>query len=112
MERLQQPATAELLVGTETSDDAGVYRLNDRDAIVVTADFITPPTDDPRLYGQIAAANSLSDVYAMGGPPLTALALCMFLKELESDAAREILAGGQDKVGEAGAVVAGGHTVR
>ena len=112
MEQLQQPASAELLVGTETSDDAGVYRLNDREAIVVTADFITPPSDDARLYGQIAAANSLSDVYAMGGRPLTALALCMFPKALEPDAAREILAGGQDKVVEAGAFIVGGHTVR
>lgn len=112
MERLQPPASGALLVGTETSDDAGVYRLNDREAIVVTADFITPPSDDPRLYGQIAAANSLSDVFAMGGRPLTALALCMFPKALEPDVAREILAGGQDKVVEAGAVVAGGHTVR
>ena len=83
MEQLQQPAIPELLVGTETSDDAGVYRLNEREALVVTADFITPPTDDARLYGQIAAANSLSDVYAMGGRPLTALALCMFPKALE-----------------------------
>ena len=112
MERLQQPASAELLVGTETSDDAGVYRLSDRDALVVTADFITPPTDDARLYGQIAAANSLSDVYAMGGRPVTALALCMFPKALEPEVAQEILAGGQDKVHEAGAVVVGGHTVR
>ncbi len=112
MERLQQPANPELLVGTETSDDAGVYRLNEREAIVATADFITPPSDDPRLYGQIAAANSLSDVYAMGGRPLTALALCMFPKALEPEVAREILAGGQDKVGEAGAVIVGGHTVR
>ncbi len=112
MERLQQPADAALLVGTETSDDAGVYRLNEREAIVVTADFITPPTDDARLYGQIAAANSLSDVYAMGGRPLTALALCMFPKALEPDLAQQILAGGQDKVNEAGAVVVGGHTVR
>ena len=112
MGQLQQPATRELLVGTETSDDAGVYRLSDREALVVTADFITPPCDDPRLYGQIAAANSLSDVYAMGGRPLTALALCMFPKALEPEPAREILAGGQDKVNEAGAVVAGGHTVR
>jgi len=112
MERLQPPASGALLVGTETSDDAGVYRLNDREALVVTADFITPPSDDPRLYGQIAAANSLSDVFAMGGRPLTALALCMFPKALEPDVAREILAGGQDKVVEAGAVVAGGHTVR
>ncbi|MDB4971367.1 MAG: selenide, water dikinase SelD [Myxococcales bacterium] len=112
MAQLQQPAHASLLVGTETSDDAGVYRLNDRQAIVVTADFITPPSDDARLYGQIAAANALSDVYAMGGRPLTALALCMFPKALESAAATEILAGGQDKVGEAGAFVLGGHTVR
>ena len=112
MGQLQQPASRELLVGTETSDDAGVYRLNDREALVVTADFITPASDDPRLYGQIAAANSLSDVYAMGGRPLTAIALCMFPKALEPEQAREILAGGQDKVHEAGAVVAGGHTVR
>ena len=112
MERLQPPASGALLVGTETSDDAGVYRLSDREAVVVTADFITPPSDDPRLYGQIAAANSISDVYAMGGRPLTALALCMFPKALEPEAAAEILAGGQDKVTEAGAVVAGGHTVR
>jgi selenide,water dikinase len=112
MEQLQQPGDAALLVGTETSDDAGVYRLNDRQAIVVTADFITPPCDDARLYGAIAAANSLSDVYAMGGRPLTALALCMLPKALEPDAAREILAGGQAKVNEAGAFVVGGHTVR
>jgi selenide, water dikinase len=112
MEQLQQPEHAALLVGTETSDDAGVYRLNDHEAIVTTADFITPPTDDARLYGQIAAANSLSDVYAMGGRPLTALALCMFPKQLEPEVAREILAGGLDKAREAGAVIVGGHTVR
>ncbi len=112
MVQLQQPASRELLVGTETSDDAGVYLLNDREALVVTADFITPPCDDARLYGQIAAANSLSDVYAMGGRPLTAVALCMFPKALEPEQARELLAGGQDKVHEAGAVIAGGHTVR
>jgi len=112
MGQLQQPASTELLVGTETSDDAGVYRLNDREALVVTADFITPTCDDPRLYGQIAAANALSDVYAMGGRPLTAIALCMFPKALDHAPAHEILAGGHDKVLEAGAVVAGGHTVR
>jgi selenide,water dikinase len=89
-----------------------VYRLTAEQAIVVTADFITPPSDDARLYGQIAAANSLSDVYAMGGRPLTALALCMLPKELEPEAATDILAGGQEKVAEAGAVVIGGHTVR
>jgi selenide,water dikinase len=101
-----------LLVGVETSDDAGVYRLNDDLAIVCTADFITPVLDDPYLYGQIAAANSLSDVYAMGGAPSTAIALCMFPKALEANDARAILAGGQDKVSEAGAAVVGGHTVR
>src|SRR5581483_8742756 len=102
----------QVMVGTETSDDAGVYRLSEDTAIVCTADFITPVLDDPYLYGQIAAANSLSDVYAMGGAPQAAIALCMFPKALEADDARAILAGGQDKVHEAGAVVLGGHTVR
>jgi selenide,water dikinase len=109
---LSQPANPAVLVGTETSDDAGVYRLNDREAIVVTADFITPACDDPFLFGQIAAANSLGDVYAMGGRPLTALALCMLPKALEPEVAREILRGGQAKANEAGAIVVGGHTVR
>jgi selenide,water dikinase len=112
MAGLPRPVNPAVVVGTETADDAGVYRLSDDEAIVCTADFITPPIDDPRLYGQIAAANSLSDVYAMGGRPLAAVALCMFPKALEPDAAREILAGGQDKVVEAGAAVVGGHTVR
>src|SRR5581483_10965843 len=101
-----------LLVGVETSDDAGVYRLTDELAIVCTADFITPVLDDAYLYGQIAAANSLSDVYAMGGVPRAAIALCMFPKALEPADATAILAGGQDKVNEAGAAVLGGHTVR
>ena len=101
-----------MLVGTETSDDAGVYALDDTQAIVCTADFITPVVDDPYRFGQVAAANSLSDVYAMGGRPLCALALCAFPKELDPDVAREILRGGQDKVSEAGAAIVGGHTVR
>jgi selenide,water dikinase len=112
MAGLPRPANPDVVVGTETADDAGVYRLNDDTAIVCTADFITPPVDDPRLFGQIAAANSLSDVYAMGGTPLTAVALCMFPKALEPEVAHEILAGGQEKVEEAGAAVVGGHTVR
>jgi selenide,water dikinase len=112
MAGLAQPSHPALLVGTETSDDAGVYLLNERQAAVVTADFITPPTDDPYLYGQIAAANALSDVYAMGGRPLTALALCIFPKALTAEQAHAILAGGQDKANEAGALVVGGHTVR
>jgi selenide,water dikinase len=99
-------------VGTETGDDAAVYRLSDDEALVATADFITPVADDPRRYGRIAAANALSDVYAMGGRPLVALALCLFPKELTREAAHEILAGGADAAREAGAALCGGHTVR
>jgi selenide,water dikinase len=112
MAGLAQPASAAVLVGTETSDDAGVYQLNDREAIVTTADFITPLCDDPFLFGQVAAANALSDVYAMGGRPLAALALCVFPKALTPELARAVLAGGQAKVNEAGAYIIGGHTVR
>src|SRR5258706_4748167 len=103
MAGLARAVSADVLVGPETSDDAGVVRISEDTAIVCTADFITPPVDDPFLFGQIAAANSLSDVYAMGGRPLAAIALCMFPKALEPDIAREILAGGQAKVEEAGA---------
>jgi selenide,water dikinase len=112
MAGLQQPSSPAVLVGTETSDDAGVYQLNEREAIVTTADFITPLCDDPFLFGQVAAANALSDVYAMGGRPLAALALCIFPKALTPELARAILAGGQAKVNEAGAHIVGGHTVR
>lgn len=101
-----------VLVGTETGDDAGVYQIDDERALVVTADFITPPCDDPFRYGEIAAANALSDVYAMGGRPMAAVALCAFPKELPPELARGILAGGQAKAREAGAHVLGGHTVR
>jgi selenide,water dikinase len=107
--RIDNPA---VLVGTETSDDAGVYQVSEDRALVVTADFITPVADDPYRFGQVAAANSLSDVFAMGGRPLTALALCLFPKELEPQVAADILRGGFDKCTEAGAVVIGGHTVR
>jgi selenide,water dikinase len=99
-------------VGFETSDDAAVYRLTEDIAFISTVDFITPPVDDPYWFGQIAAANSLSDVYAMGGRPLTALNLVMFPStKLEIGVLREILRGGHDKVAEAGAVMAGGHSV-
>ena len=95
----------------ETSDDAGVYRLTDDIALVVTADFITPPVDDPYLFGQIAAANALSDVYAMGGKPLTCLNLVGFpSKNLSTDILGQIIAGAMSKIEEAGAVLAGGHT--
>ena len=100
-----------LLVGYETSDDAGVYRLTDDMAIITTADFITPPVNDPYVFGQIAAANALSDVYAMGGRPITCLNLAGFpSKKLGLDVLNRIVAGGLSKITEAGAVLAGGHT--
>jgi len=100
------------LVGFETCDDAAVYRLSEEMAFISTVDFITPPVDDPYWFGQIAAANALSDVYAMGGRPLAALNLVMFpTKKLDASILREILRGGCDKVSEAGASIAGGHSV-
>lgn len=102
-----------ILVDFRTSDDAGVYRWDAGSALVQTVDFFTPIVDDPYTYGQIAAANALSDVYAMGGEPRTALAIAAFPKEgLESDTIRAIFAGGFDKLREAGAVLLGGHTVQ
>ncbi len=99
-------------MGFESSDDAAVYRLTDDLALVSTVDFITPPVDDPVWFGRIAAANSLSDVYAMGGRPLTALNLIMFpARKLGTELLREILRGGHEKVTEAGASLAGGHSV-
>lgn len=100
-----------LIVGIETSDDAAVYKLNDETAIIQTLDFFTPVVDDPYIFGQIAAANSLSDVYAMGGKPTVALNIVCFPSCLHIDILGEILKGGADKVIEAGAVVIGGHTV-
>ena len=100
-----------MLVGFDTSDDAGVYRLNDEQALVFTADFITPPVDDPLLFGQIAAANSLSDIYAMGGKPLSCLNLVGFPSgKLAKEVLEEIIAGALQKINEAGAVLLGGHT--
>src|SRR3954452_17559818 len=102
-----------LLVGTETHDDAGVYRLTDEIALVQTIDFFPPVVDDPYVYGQIAAANALSDVYAMGGVPKTALNLVGFPdKELPFAVLGRILAGGAERAAAAGCVVVGGHTVR
>lgn len=101
-----------LLVGVETSDDAAVYRLSDEVAMINTVDFITPPVDDPYWFGQISAANSISDVYSMGGKPLTALNLVMFpTKHLDMGILKEVLRGGNDKVIEAGACLVGGHSV-
>lgn len=101
-----------LLVGLDTSDDAGVYRISDDIAIIQTVDFFTPVVDDPYYYGQIAAANSLSDVYAMGGRPLTAMnIICFPTKKLELQVLADILRGGADKIKEAGAILLGGHSV-
>ncbi|MBV2235240.1 MAG: selenide, water dikinase SelD [Sterolibacterium sp.] len=106
------PASADLLVGSESSDDAAVYRLNDEQAIVATTDFFTPIVDDPRDFGRIAATNALSDIYAMGGQPLFALAIVgMPLDRLPAAAIREILAGGEDICQQAGIPIAGGHSI-
>jgi selenide,water dikinase len=101
-----------LLIGFETSDDAGVYRLSDDVALVQTVDFITPLVDDPFIFGQVAASNSLSDIYAMGGRPLTAMNLCCFpQKGVSKKHLAAILEGALERVTAAGAVVVGGHTV-
>lgn len=101
----------ELLVGLAPSDDAAVYRLSDDLAVIQTLDFFPPVVDDPYIYGQIAAANAMSDVYAMGGEVRVALNIAAFPEDLDPELLAEIVRGGADKVAEAGGVVAGGHTV-
>ena len=101
-----------LLVGVETSDDAAIYKVNDELALIQTLDFFTPVVDDPYLFGQIAAANSLSDVYAMGGEPRTALNIVGFPNCLDPKILGRILEGGASKVLEAGAILAGGHSIQ
>lgn len=100
-----------LLVGLARPDDAAVYRLNDSQAVISTVDFFPPVVDDPYQFGAIAAANALSDVYAMGGEPLFALNLAAWPEDVAVELLSEVLRGGAEKVREAGAVVAGGHTV-
>ena len=100
-----------LLAGHAGFEDAGVMRLDDDRALVQTLDFFPPIVDDPRWFGRIAAANSLSDVYAMGGKPLTAMNIVGWPKELDIQILGEVLAGGLDKIEEAGAVLCGGHSV-
>jgi selenide, water dikinase len=103
---------SDMLVGTETGDDAGVYRLRPDLAIVNTVDFFTPIVDDPYIFGQISAANSLSDVYAMGGDPVTCMNIVCFPKgKMDIEILGEILKGGAEKVKESGAVVIGGHSI-
>src|SRR5512136_1517074 len=104
-------AYPQLLVGLAAPDDAAVYQLADDLAIVSTADFFPPVVDDPYTFGAIAAANALSDVYAMGGEPLFALNLAAFPDDLQPEILSEIFRGGAEKAREAGVVIAGGHTI-
>ena len=101
-----------MLVGFETSDDAGVYQLTEELALVQTVDFFTPIVDDPHLYGQIAATNSLSDVYAMGGRPVSALSIVAFPPNGDPAILQQIIGGGHAKMAEAGCSVIGGHSIR
>ena len=112
LSKLPRITDPNVLVGIDTADDAGVYRLNDETALIQTLDFFTPIVDDPYLFGQIAATNSLSDVYAMGGKPLTAMNIVTFpICRLAPEVLLAILSGGQQKIAEAGAVMLGGHTI-
>ena len=100
-----------LLVGFDASDDAGVYKLDEKRSLVTTADFFPPMVNDPKTFGRIAAANALSDIYAMGGKPLTALNLVCFPQTMDMAVLKDILTGGAEKVKEAAAVLAGGHSI-
>ena len=102
----------DLLVGLDPADDAAVYRLDDDTALVFTVDFFPPVVDDPRTFGQIAAANALNDVFAMGGKPLLALSVTAFPEELPTEMLGEVLAGAAETARAAGAILAGGHTIR
>lgn len=112
LQALPRQSHPDLLVGMETADDAGVYRLTPEIALIQTVDFFTPVVNDPYTFGQIAAANALSDIYAMGGRPLTALNIvCYPSQTVPKEALQAILAGGLDKIHEAGALLVGGHSV-
>jgi selenide,water dikinase len=112
LRRLPRQLDANVLVGFETSDDAGVYRLSSGLALVQTVDFFTPIVDDPFSFGQIAAANALSDVYAMGGRPISALSIVAFPEKGDLEILEQILRGGLAKMTEAGCTVIGGHSIR
>jgi selenide, water dikinase len=109
---LPQITDPQVLVGNATADDAGIYRLTDELALVQTVDFFTPIVDDPYEYGRIAATNALSDVYAMGGRPLCALAIAALPEDLDLDIVNAILRGGLDAAAEAGIAIVGGHTIK
>jgi len=109
---LEFPTDSNLIVGLDRADDAGVYKITDDIAMIQTVDFFTPIVDDPYWFGQIAAANALSDVYAMGGVPKTAMNIVAFpVKQMEMSVLRQIIQGGLDKMREAGVVLVGGHSV-
>ena len=110
--KLARQQDANVLVGFDFADDAGVYQISPDTALVQTVDFFTPIVDDPHIFGQIAATNSLSDVYAMGGRPLTALALVCFPDKGDLEVLEQILAGGLSKMMEAGCTIVGGHSIR
>lgn len=106
-----QDFSADVIVGFDTSDDAGVFRLNDQTALVQTVDFFTPVADEPEIYGQIAAINSLNDIYAMGGTPLTALSIVCYPQKGDWEVLGQILRGGQKALNDEEVVVLGGHSV-
>jgi selenide,water dikinase len=112
LSRLPRQSDPNVLVGFETSDDAGIYRISEKLALVQTVDFFTPLVDDPFTFGQIAATNALSDVYAMGGEPVTALSLVCFPPDGDLDILEQIMRGGMLKMAEACCAVVGGHSVR
>src|SRR3954467_11201094 len=109
---LVPPEAGDLLVGLAPSDDAAVYRLDDERALVATVDFFPPLVDDPADYGAIAATNALNDVFAMGGAPLLALSVAAFPEELPTDTVASVFAAADEQVRAAGAILAGGHTIR
>ncbi|HKS26571.1 MAG TPA: selenide, water dikinase SelD [Pyrinomonadaceae bacterium] len=106
-----QPHNENVLVGYESADDAGVFRLRDDVALVQTVDFFTPVADDPEIYGRVAAINALNDIYAMGGKPLTALAIVCYPQKEDMEVLGQILRGGQMAMNEAGVVILGGHSI-
>ncbi len=112
LSQLPKQTNENVLVGFETADDAGIYRLSDTQALVQTVDFFTPMVDDPYTFGQIAATNALSDVYAMGGIPISALAILAYPEDGDLDTLAAIMAGGLSKMVEANCAVIGGHSVK
>ena len=111
LSKLPRQASENVIVGFETADDAGVFRLSDDLALVQTVDFFTPVADDPEVYGYIAAINSINDVYAMGGTPISALSIVCYPQKGDFEVLGQILAGGQRAMNEHGVVVIGGHSV-